>query len=112
MKHVLEKDSSGSNPRVVEVARTDFNGDGVKMWRVGRRQGFRSQHFRGKELQIDYRGKVLAAKIIDTSDDGLGVELDRTLADRFVRFVRRLWLTRARKSRRTADAATVYFVLD
>ena len=52
----------------------------------GRRQP-RSDIFSGRRLWIDYRGQVLAAKVVDSSDHGLGVEMSAPLeVEAFVSF--------------------------
>ena len=53
-----------------------------------RRQRLRSGCFRGRKLRIGYRGQLLAAKVVDSGDQGLGVEMSAPMEiDSFVSFV-------------------------
>ena len=52
---------------------------GLKTSTRERRRGRRSGFFRGRKLSIDWRGQVLAAKVVDSSDQGLGVEMSAPL---------------------------------
>ena len=57
----------------------------MKVWK---RQRLRSGFFRGKGLRIGYRGQWLAAKVVDSGEHGLGVEMSAPLEiDSFVSFV-------------------------
>ncbi len=52
-----------------------------------RRERLRSEFFRGRKLWIEYRRGVLAAKVVDSSDHGLGVEIPAPLeVNSFVSF--------------------------
>lgn len=60
----------------------------MRVWTREQRQRLRSRVFRGKKLRIGYRGQLLAAKVVDSSDHGLGVEMSVPLeSDSFVSFV-------------------------
>ena len=57
----------------------------MKVWT---RKRLRSGHFLGRKLRIGYRGQLLAAKMVDSSDQGLGVEMSAPREiDSFVSFV-------------------------
>ena len=60
----------------------------MKVWTREKRQRLRSEFFRSRKLRIGYRGQLLAAKVVDSSDHGLGVEMSAPLEiDSFVSFV-------------------------
>ncbi len=88
-----ERDDQRSQNRVYTVAVSGFRGRKSRLWPwtrevsgPGRRQ-LRSDLFRGRKLWIDYRGQVLAAKVVDSSDHGLGVEMSAPLeVDAFISF--------------------------
>ena len=72
--------------RVVEDA-LPAAGEGVKTGTHEQRQRLRSEFFRGRRLWIEYRGQVLAAKVVDSGDHGLGVEMPAPLeVNSFVSF--------------------------
>ncbi len=57
----------------------------MKVWTREKRQRLRSEFFRSRKLRIGYRGQLLAAKVVDSSDHGLGVEMSAPLEiDSFV----------------------------
>ena len=51
----------------------------VKLWTGERRKRLRSGHFGGRKLRIDDSGRLLAAKVVDFSDRGFGVEMSSSL---------------------------------
>ena len=51
----------------------------VKLWTGERRKRLRSGHFGGRKLRIDHSGRLLAAKVVDFSDRGFGVEMSSSL---------------------------------
>ncbi len=52
------------------------------------RQQLRSRHFLGRKLRISYCGQLLAAKVVNSDDQGLEVEISTPLQiDSFVSFV-------------------------
>ena len=51
----------------------------VKLWTGERRKRLRSGHFGGRKLRIDDGGRLLAAKVVDFSDRGFGVEMSSSL---------------------------------
>ena len=60
----------------------------MKVWTPEQRQWLRSRFFRRKKLRIGYRGQMQAAKVVDSSDHGLGVEMSAPLeSDSVVSFV-------------------------
>ena len=48
-------------------------------WLGERRRQLRSGYWRGRELGIDAGGQFLVAQVVDSNDDGLGVEMSTTL---------------------------------
>ena len=51
----------------------------VKFWPGERRRRLRAGFLRGRELRIDSGGQFLAAQVVDSNDDGLGVEMSTSL---------------------------------
>ena len=51
----------------------------MKLWAGERRKRLRSGHFRGRKLRIDDSGRLLAAKVVEFSDRGFGVEMSSAL---------------------------------
>ena len=67
-------DSQDSQVQQVVEDALPAAGEGVKTGTREQRERLRSEFFRGRKLWIEYRGQVLAAKVVDSSDHGLGVE--------------------------------------
>ena len=81
-------DSSDSQvPRVAGDA-LPAAGEDVDKLTPDRRDRLRSGYFRGKKLRIGYCGQSLAAKVVNSDDQGLGVEISTPLEiDSSVSFV-------------------------
>jgi len=46
----------------------------LERWNLERRRWFRTEHLRGRKVRIQWRGQWFAARVVDSSDQGLGVE--------------------------------------